>query len=245
MGGLMQRLVARARRELAGIALPNPRPDARGLMSMLYPDDGGRPNARLLDLACACVPRAAREDLSEISRRIAHGPKWPDIWPGEHYRLLAAMVEVLQPRVAIEVGTYQGLGALSLKRHLPAEGRLHTFDVVPYDRVPGHILTPADFEDGRMVQVLDDITRAPGFERHRPLLGSADLIFIDAEKDGRMEVRLIELLSSVRFERQPIVVFDDIRVWNMLRIWHEVQRPRLDLTSLGHYSGTGVVDWCG
>lgn len=42
---------------------------------------------------------------------------------------------------------------------------------------------------------------------------------------------------------QPILVFDDIRAWNMLAIWREIRMPKLDLTSFGHWSGTGLVDW--
>ena len=244
MAGVIQRVVDRARLEFVALALPNPRL-VPGLMSMVYPDDGGQPNARLLDLACRCVPLAAREDLTAISQRIRQGPRWLEVWPGEHYRLLAAMVAVLQPSVVIEVGTYRGLGALSLVKNLPPGGRVTTFDVLSYERVPGQILTELDFGDGRLVQMVDDITRRPGFDRHARLLGSADMIFIDAAKDGRMESRLIDLLSATRFDRRPIVIFDDIRVWNMLRIWHDLARPKLDLTSFGHYSGTGVVDWCG
>lgn len=38
-------------------------------------------------------------------------------------------------------------------------------------------------------------------------------------------------------------LFDDIRVWNMLAIWRGIRRPKLDLTSFGHWSGTGLVDY--
>jgi hypothetical protein len=40
-------------------------------------------------------------------------------------------------------------------------------------------------------------------------------------------------------------MFDDIRLWNMLRTWRTINRPKLDLTSFGHWSGTGLVDWTG
>ena len=39
------------------------------------------------------------------------------------------------------------------------------------------------------------------------------------------------------------IVFDDIRLWNMLRIWHGIRRPKLDMVSFGHWSGTGWFDW--
>src|ERR1019366_4398472 len=37
----------------------------------------------------------------------------------------------------------------------------------------------------------------------------------------------------------PIVMFVDIRLWGMLSFWQEIERPKLDLTSFGHWSGTG------
>jgi hypothetical protein len=41
----------------------------------------------------------------------------------------------------------------------------------------------------------------------------------------------------------PVLVFDDTRVRNMLHTWRDVRRPKLDLTSFGHWSGTGLVHW--
>lgn len=239
------RLARGLRRLAAGLALPNPRRGSPGQHSMLYPDDGATPNARLIELVCACAPIAAAEDLTDIASRIPAGPRWPLIWPGEHYRLLAAMVTVLQPRVIVEVGTYQGLSALALLQHLAPEGRLVTFDVVPWRQVPGCVLREDDFVDGRLVQIVDDVTRPGGFARYQALFEAADLMFVDAEKDGRMEQRLIDLMGGAPLPRAPIVVFDDIRLWNMLRIWHDLERPKLDATSFGHWSGTGIVDWCG
>ena len=41
----------------------------------------------------------------------------------------------------------------------------------------------------------------------------------------------------------PIVMLDDIRLWRMLSFWQDIPRPKLDLTSFGHWSGTGLVDY--
>lgn len=35
----------------------------------------------------------------------------------------------------------------------------------------------------------------------------------------------------------------DIRLWNMPAFWRDVPLPKLDLTSFGHWSGTGVGQW--
>ena len=49
----------------------------------------------------------------------------------------------------------------------------------------------------------------------------------------------------VGVKKNTLLVFDDIRLWNMLEIWREIRHPKIDLTSLGHYTGTGLVDWNG
>jgi hypothetical protein len=30
---------------------------------------------------------------------------------------------------------------------------------------------------------------------------------------------------------------------NMIGIWRGIRHPKLDLTSFGHWSGTGLVEW--
>jgi hypothetical protein len=47
----------------------------------------------------------------------------------------------------------------------------------------------------------------------------------------------------VQFTAGPILVLDDIRLWTMLEIWRSVSWPKLDVTSFGHWSGTGMVDY--
>lgn len=39
--------------------------------------------------------------------------------------------------------------------------------------------------------------------------------------------------------------FDDIRLWNMLRIWREIRLPKMDMTSFGPWCGTGLCEWTG
>jgi hypothetical protein len=44
-----------------------------------------------------------------------------------------------------------------------------------------------------------------------------------------------------RWPRRRVVVFDDIRVLPMLQLWRDLPFPKLDATSLGHWSGTGLL----
>lgn len=236
------RLRSRLATLLTRVLAPNPTGDRAARHSMIHagPD---APSDRLLDLALEAVRAARTEDLSAVVARIRSGPRWPEIWPGEHYRLLAGLVKVMAPRIVIEIGTYRGMSALTLAKNLPAGAVLHTFDLAPWDSIGGQCLVREDFADGRIVFDVADLGDRAGFEARRRLFESADLIFVDAAKDGRFEPRFLAHLEGVSFARPPIVVFDDVRLWKMLKVWRDVRRPKLDLVSFGHWTGTGLIDW--
>jgi len=198
----------------------------------------------LIDLALRAAQEAWHTQLPELGGRVAaDGNDFTRIWPGEHYRLLAALVKLLQPKRVIEVGTFRGLSALALKKFLPSAGRIATFDVVPWDSLSDTCLRLQDFEDDRLRQQIGDLSDAAVFELHRSLIQETELLFVDGPKDGVFERKLLQQLETVDFQKSLLVVMDDIRFWNMLAIWQDIARPKLDLTSFGHWSGTGLVDW--
>ncbi len=214
----------------------------KSMIFSLDDDPASAASDRLLDVGLAAAQAARTVDLTHLHERLAGPPFWPSVWPGEHYRLLAALGQVLTPRTIIEIGTATGLSALALRAGAPA-ATVATFDIVPWAEYPGTALREDDFADGRLVQHLDDLSQPAGVDTHRDLLRSASLIFIDAAKDGEQESRFLELLRAVDYEAPPVVVFDDIRQWKMLAIWRAIELPKLDLTSFGHWSGTGLVDF--
>ncbi|MFZ5443816.1 MAG: methyltransferase [Myxococcota bacterium] len=241
-------LATRVKSHVTNVVLPPPVEARHAEYSMLLSADDERwgPTPRLFDVALAAVQAARTVDVSSLAPRVPTGIRFAEVWPGEHYKLLAGLVKTLGAKNVIEIGTATGLSALTLLLELPAGGKVTTFDVVPWPRyVDGTVLTEGDFADGRLVQVLDDLQEPSVIEKHRALLENADFIFVDAAKDGVMEQRFIENFRRLRFKNSPIVMFDDIRVWNMLAIWRRLDRPKLDLTSFGHWSGTGLVDWAG
>jgi len=216
--------------------------------SMIVCADGAQssPTERLFDVALAAIAAGRTEDLSFITARLKGRFRFPDnipeVWPGEHYRLLAGLVRKLKPRCVVEIGTAEGMSALALKKNLSPAGNVVTFDIIPWRNYSNSCLEERDFDDGRLAQIVDDLGNPDVVERHRDLLQSTDLFFIDAAKDGVLERKLIRNLERLHFNGDPLVVFDDIRVWNMLAIWHELRWPKLDLTSFGHWSGTGLCE---
>lgn len=209
-------------------------------------DDDIRPSERLMRLALQAIQRAAELRLEELDRRFdADFPYPPSLWPGQHYRLLAALTEALQPRCIVEIGTGGGVSSLAFKHHLPPDGQVVTFDLIPWQQHSASSLTSEDFADGRLIQHTDNLCDPEAFQRHQALLSRAELILLDAAKDGVTEPRLLANLRQVPFLKPPLLILDDIRVWTMLKVWREIPYPKLDLTSFGSWTGTGLVEFGG
>jgi predicted O-methyltransferase YrrM len=205
-------------------------------------DDDVQPSQRLMRVALEATEATHRsvslDDLT-VRRNI---PDYYGYWPGEHYRLLGGLMQVLKPRTVVEIGTFTGLSAITMLKYLAGDARLATFDLQKWDAFSDTVLTPRDFAGGRLVQHLENLSDADVFARHRELIASAEFMFIDGPKDNVFEYRFMELLRTVRFGRPPILMFDDTRLWSMLRFWRQLPYPKMDMTSFGHWSGTGLVE---
>ena len=214
--------------------------------SMLYSEDDAlsHPNERLMDIASEAIAYARRTDVQDICRCLRDRFSYPseaiNLWPGEHYRLMAGLLQALRPKLVIEIGTAEGISALSMLKYLPPESQIVTFDIIPWGKYPRSCLTGEDFAGGRLRQIVDDLGEREVFQRHFGLLDRADLVFVDAAKDGVLEPKLMTHFETLTFRARPLFVFDDIRLWNMLAVWRAIRWPKLDLTSFGHWCGTGL-----
>ena len=241
----------RVREAIQRRLFPSPFLVRHALYSMVFSEDdaASRPSERLLDISVHAIQRARTIDLAQVSRRLSGRFPYPDsiinLWPGEHYRLLAALVSVLRPKLVVEIGTAEGNSALALAQELPPDGQVVTFDIVAWQQYPRSSLMAADLSTGKLRQILADLGDPAVCAQYTDLLRAADLVFIDAVKDGVLERRILQNFSAVCFRNKPILVFDDIRLWNMLKIWREIQLAKIDLTSFGHWCGTGLCEWTG
>jgi predicted O-methyltransferase YrrM len=201
-----------------------------------------QPTDELILLALAAAKRALNLTLNSVAERCRTPleASWVNHWPGDHYRLLAALVEVTGATQAVEIGTHTGMGALALSH---AAGSctpriVHTYDVVPWEQFPNTLFLADDFD--KIEQRIGDLANARFFFDQEEILRSADLIFIDGPKDGVFEPMLVSLLLPVIRPGQ-VLVFDDIRKLEMLQIWRDLPLTKLDVTSFGHWSGTGLA----
>jgi predicted O-methyltransferase YrrM len=148
---------------------------------------------------------------------------------------------LLNPQVIVEVGTSSGLGTYTLAR-AQSEGETHTFDLLPWTEFSSY-LTQEFIESQNITQHLADLQDPQVFEQYRDLLTSAHLIFCDGPKDQQFEPQFLANLTTLKPTGQPrLLVMDDIRFDHMCTTWRSIKSPKLDATSFGHWSGTGLVD---
>jgi hypothetical protein len=204
-------------------------------------DDDVGPNPWLFDLALAAVGLANQTTIDLKNNTNLPDSGWANVFPGEHYRFLNAVVGILKPQVVIEVGTSSGLGTRSLLQSLPPSSRLITFDLIPWNQFHSH-LGDEDFEQHDLVQYLDDVRIPHVWEHYQHVFKVADLIFVDIPRDGNLEYLLMNHLETLPPRENRILIFDDIRLMDSIELWRRITSPKMDITSFGHWSGTGIVD---
>ncbi len=227
----------------------SPQVEPSALIPAAY--DLGERDPGLVALALEFAAAAHADDLSELRQRFqglmaGDSSQYPggtaamvERWPGEHYRLLAAVMRIVRPTLAVEIGTYTGISALAMRAGLNDSGRLVTYDIMPWSKLASTVLVESDFGP-RFEQHVGNLGNPEFFEAERDILLDAEVIFCDGPKDGVFEPTFLARLARER-QKPGLLIFDDIRLLNMVELWRTLDRPKLDLTSFGHWTGTGLV----
>lgn len=226
------------------VLLPDSRHVEFSLISAVD-DEPGRPSRKLIDIGQQIIETTKQIDQLNIRYRYSSQNILFNTWPGEHYKILKAICLDRKPDLVIEIGTFEGPSALALLQGMGKTSKLITFDIVPWQKIATTCLAEEDFKDGRLQQVISDLSIKSDFEKYQKLFEQADIIFLDGPKNIEFETKFLSNLSEIHTKNDLLLVIDDIRKWNMLKIWKQLDRPKLDFTSFGHWSGTGLVDWNG
>lgn len=166
---------------------------------------------------------------------------YPDFYKragDEHYRLLAYLATRFRSRTIVEIGTHRGDSAMALS--LEESNRVESFDII--DAVPP-ILRMRENVRFHQENLFDPAVR----EKWRWELLSSALCFIDIDPhEGTRECELLEWFRANDYQGR--IVLDDIWYFDGMRrnLWYKIDpKFRFDATLLGHWSGTGIVSFCG
>ena len=145
--------------------------------------------------------------------------------PGyQHYHLLAYITSMLpEGSRVLEIGARTGESAIAMKIGNPSI-KLTTCDLEDnFNRYED-----IDFRQINGLELIEEFKDAP-------------FIFIDVDPhDGVQERVMLQKLKDVGFH--GVLLLDDIRInQGMFDFWNEINLPKIDITNVGHYSGTGIV----
>jgi hypothetical protein len=156
-------------------------------------------------------------------------------FPGSPYRLLNAFIKILNPKVTIEIGTYKGMGTNSLLNS--NKGNVYTFDSIDYFKFDHHL------NNSKNLKIIKaDLIENNNFKKYKNIFEKADLIYLDGPKNIYFEKKILQYISSLGLKKKKYLIIDDICTPELLNIYHSILSPKIDLTSFGNWSGTGIVD---
>jgi predicted O-methyltransferase YrrM len=163
-----------------------------------------------------------------------------NLFPGEHYRILVGILNTENFKNFTEIGTGSGVASKTILNQTNAD--IKTFDIVPWREDDSH-LTRVEFNNSRLTQIIEDLSNPQSFKNYSDLIANSDMILLDADKSGTFEDSLLTKMSTISFESKFRLLFiDDIRYFSMYKVWKKIKNPKIDLTSFGHWSGSGLVD---
>ena len=169
-------------------------------------------------------------NLSEVSPYIVEKQDldyFMDLNFKEHYRLIAYLSTRFDNTCIFDIGTNKGYSALALSYN--SSNQIISYDIENLRRLNGQP------ESNRIEFLIGDV-----LEDERLL--SAPLIMLDTDHDGTFENQFYQFLKSNQYN--GFLFLDDIHLNNaMIRFWNSITEPKVDLTDIGHFSGSGLVDF--
>lgn len=182
-------------------------------------------------------------DFSQFGNRFVSDNDREEFFGGagsQHYRLLAWLSTQFYGRDLIDIGTHRGSSALALS--YSGFNTVHTFDIDDRLAQEWKMTKWANRDIQFHKENLWDLaTRVQWRER---LLASA-VIFMDIDPhDGPMELDFYRWLKAEGYK--GLLICDDIWYFKGMRdaFWYHVEEAdKVDATLVGHWSGTGIVQF--
>ena len=171
---------------------------------------------------------------------IAHLAKYQEKWckpsfmswdqPAGHteYHLYAYLSHLVNNTSILDIGTLFGGSALALSDN-------HNNSVISYDLMSIETHIPGNFEKENIV------LEVRNFMEDDLDYSNVDFILIDVDPhDGKQEPPMIQFLVDKGFE--GLILLDDILLPGITPMWNSLEYEKYNVTEIGHYSGTGILN---
>jgi hypothetical protein len=152
----------------------------------------------------------------------------------QHYRLLSYLSTLYNNTTIIDIGTHRGSSALALSYN--KTNTVITFDII------NNVINPLIKNKENITFCYDNIFEKETREKWKNDILSCPFIFLDVDPhNGFMEIEFYNYLKDIGYN--GFVICDDIWYFKEMRdnFWYKIpDNYKYDLTTYGHWSGTGV-----
>ncbi|BBO79784.1 hypothetical protein DSCO28_03500 [Desulfosarcina ovata subsp. sediminis] len=169
-------------------------------------------------------------DLTRFSRNIInkeHRNFFFDNEFKEHYRLIAYLSTLFNNATIFDIGTNLGYSAIALSYN------------------PSNTIISYDIRECREIgdpETLKNIEFNIGDVLSDKRLENAELIMLDTNHDGSFENEAYRHFHKIGFK--GLLFLDDIHLNRPMELfWNTITETKDDITDLGHWSGSGIVDF--
>ncbi len=194
------------------------------------PKPGAHANSDLRKKYKLNKENVSRIDLSKFARYVAnveHRQYFFDVNFKEHYRLIAYLSTLFSHSDIFDIGTNLGYSALALSYN--DSNRIISYDIT-------------ECKELNHPEELTSIEYMIGEARLDERILNAPLIMLDTNHDGEFENQFYAFLNKNDY--RGLLFLDDIHLNQpMTDFWNAIREPKEDLTDLGHWSGSGLVDF--
>ena len=157
---------------------------------------------------------------------------------GNHYSILKSITTIQKAQQVTEIGTYTGMSAISF---LDAGASVKSFDIVSPFTFEDCILTQEDLAEDKIDLVNANLFSEEVFEKYKSEFVKSDIIFLDGPKSQNFEQTVLPRILELEFYKNTLIIVDDIHMKKMKILWETIPYPRIDISLLGHVSGTGII----
>jgi hypothetical protein len=141
----------------------------------------------------------------------------------EHYRLLMYISTLFNNEILFDIGTNECRSAIALSHN--KNNTIKSYDIIQINP-ENPVIENVKFILGDSIKD-EDILSTP-------------FIFLDVDHDGTYENIFYTFLKEKKWK--GILMLDDIHLNDPMRdFWNKIEEEKYDLTSIGHWSGTGIV----
>ncbi len=155
-----------------------------------------------------------------------HKQYYVDLSGREHYRLLSYLSEQIFDTQILDIGTFKGCSALAFASN--STNKVFSFNTVDQLQVKD--------PPSNITFIVGDVMHL----RYVSLIQESKIIMLDTMHDGSFEVQFLRHLMDNGFRGK--LILDDIHLNPaMENFWADIQLPKIDITHIGHSTGTGIV----